>query len=364
MKISNITEALEKWAPLSLQEGYDNSGLIIGDPNMEVTGILVTLDCIEAIVDEAIEKGCNLIVAHHPIVFSGLKKINGKNYIERTVIKAIKNDIAIYAIHTNLDNVSSGVNYKIAQLLGLKHLKPLDEKRGLLKKLVVFCPISAADQVKNALFESGAGAIGNYDECSFELQGNGSFKANKEANPFVGEIGKRHIEPEARIEVIFESFKQNAIMKAMMAVHPYEEVAYDLYAIENSTSHYGSGLVGDLEEEIDEVAFIAGLKATMKTQCVRHTAFLNKNVKRVAVCGGAGSFLLNNAIRSGAQCFITGDFKYHQFFDADNKIVIADIGHYESEQFTIQLISDFVVEKFPTFAVHLSQVNTNPVNYS
>lgn len=364
MKISSITSELEKWAPLSLQESYDNSGLIVGDPHAEVTGVLVTLDCIEAVVDEAIAKGCNLIVAHHPIVFSGLKKINGKNYIERTVIKAIKNDIAIYAIHTNLDNVISGVNAKIAQQLGLKNIKPLDEKKGLLKKLVVFCPIDYVEKVKEAMFQQGAGAIGNYDECSFEVNGSGGFKAKEGANPFVGEIGKRQIESEVRVEVVFENFKQRAVLKALIEAHPYEEVAYDLYALENSVALYGSGILGELEEAQREKQFLAHVKSAMKTECIRHTAFLNKPIKRVAVCGGAGSFLLDKAIGAGAQCFITGDFKYHQFFDADGKILIADIGHYESEQFTIQLISDFVVEKFPTFAVHLSQVNTNPVNYS
>lgn len=361
--LKNITSFLENVAPLRYQESYDNAGLITGNQNMEITGALIALDCTEEIIDEAIKNKCNLVIAHHPIVFSGLKKLNGKNYVERTIIKAIKNDIAIYAIHTNLDNVHNGVNAKICEVLGLTNCKILTPKNALLKKLVVFVPITHAEDVRKALFNAGSGAIGNYDECSFNINGTGTFRANDNANPHVGKTGIQHQEAEVRIETIFESIHQNKILKALREVHPYEEVAYDIYPIENSYQNVGSGMVGEFETEMTESDFLLYLKTKMQTACVRHTQLFNKKIKRVALCGGAGSFLLNDAIASGAQVFVTADYKYHQFFDAEDKIIIADVGHYESEQFTKQLLYDLLKRNFNTFALHLTKVSTNPVNY-
>lgn len=361
--LKNITSYLENIAPLKYQENYDNAGLITGNQNMEITGAILALDSTEAVIDEAIEKNCNLVIAHHPIVFSGLKKINGKNYIERTIIKAIKNDIAIYGIHTNLDNVHNGVNAKICETLGLTNCKILAPKNDLLKKLVVFVPVAEADTIRKALFDAGCGAIGNYDECSFNSNGTGTFRASENANPYIGKIGLQHQEPEIRIETIFESINQSRIIKALHQVHPYEEVAYDIYPLANHYQNVGSGMVGDFETEMNEVDFLRFLKTKMQTECIRHTKLLDSKIKRVAVCGGAGSFLLNDAIASGAQVFVTGDYKYHQFFDADGQIIIADIGHYESEQFTKQLLYDLLKRNFNTFALHLTKVSTNPVNY-
>jgi dinuclear metal center YbgI/SA1388 family protein len=361
--LKNIIVFLENIAPLGYQESYDNSGLITGNPNMQISGAIIALDCIEAIVDEAIASNCNLIIAHHPIVFGGLKKFNGKNYVERTIIKAIKNDIAIYAIHTNLDNVHQGVNAKICEVLGLVNCKILAPKSGVLKKLITYVPMAQAEKVRKALFDAGCGAIGNYTETSFNTEGIGTFKANTSANPHVGEIGIQHQEPEISIACVFESVQQSKIVKALLAAHPYEEVAYDIYALENHNQNVGSGMIGELAEEMEEGDFLMLVKSNMKTDCIRHTALLGNKVKRVAVCGGAGSFLLNDAKAAGAHVFITGDYKYHQFFDADGQIIIADIGHYESEQFTKQLLYDLLVQNFNTFAHHLSKVSTNPVNY-
>jgi len=361
--IKEVTTYLEAIAPLSLQEGYDNAGLIVGNENEEVTGVLVSLDCTEAVVEEAIRSKCNLVVSHHPIVFSGIKKLNGKNYVERTVIKAIKNNIAIYAIHTNLDNVHEGVNKRICETLGIKNTKILSSKKGILRKLVTFCPKDKAGQIRAALFEAGAGKIGNYDECSFNAEGTGTFRGSEETNPYVGEKGKQHHESEVRVETIFPAYLEKVIISKLLEAHPYEEVAYDIYPLENSHQQIGSGMIGELEKELDEKEFLNYLKVSMKTGCVRHTALAGKKVKRVAVCGGSGSFLLNDAIRAGAQFFVTADFKYHQFFDADGKIVIADIGHYESEQFTTELIKGLLLKYFSTFATRLSEVVTNPVHY-
>ena len=363
MTIQDVTNYLEFIAPLQYQESYDNAGLIVGDYKNDVSGVLVCLDSTEEIVDEAIERKCNLIVAHHPIVFSGLKKITGKNYIERTVIKAIKNDIAIYAIHTNLDNMLDGVNEIIGRKLGLINTQILLPSSNNLRKLITYVPFDYLEKVRESLFNSGAGKIGNYDECSFSSRGEGTFRAGDDTNAFVGEKGKRHLEPEQKLEVIYGIDKQSAILSSLSNSHPYEVVAYDILQLQNVNSDIGAGLIGDLENGIDELTFLKSLKIKMKTDCVRYTELRGKRIKKVALCGGSGSFLLKDAINQKADVFITGDFKYHEFFDAENRIVIADVGHFESEQYTIELLADKLKEKFTTFGVCFTEVNTNPVNY-
>ena len=363
MKIKEVLSYLESKCPLAYQESYDNCGLIAGDAEQTIAGALLCLDSTEDVVKEAIKLKCNLIIAHHPILFSPVKKLTGKTYAERVIIAAIKHNICIYAMHTNLDNIYNGVNHKIAKKIGLENLNILSPKSGLLKKLVTFAPVANAEKVRTALFEAGAGSIGNYEECSFNAAGMGTFKAGKGANPYVGAKGKRHNEPEERIETIFTVDKEQVLINALLNAHPYEEVAYDIYNLTNAHKLIGSGMVGDLKKSMKEKDFLAHLKKTMKTECIRYSPLLGKTIKRVAVCGGSGSFLLPDAIHAKADILVTADFKYHQFFDADNKIVIADIGHYESEQFTSQLFYDILTRKFPIFAVHLSKSNTNPINY-
>jgi dinuclear metal center YbgI/SA1388 family protein len=363
MKIAEITSFLESKAHPSLQEPYDNAGLITGDADRECTGIICSLDAIEDVVKEAIEKKCNLIVSHHPIIFGGLKKINGKNYVEKTVIRAIKNDIAIYAIHTNFDNVIDGVNGRIAQLLGLQNISILSPKQNTLKKLFTFVPVDKAEQVRNAIFSAGGGHIGNYSECSFNAEGDGTFKAGQGTDPYVGDIGKRHTEKELKIEVIFPSYLESRIVAALKAAHPYEEVAFDLVDLSNMNLKTGSGVIGELAEPVEGKDFLAVLKDIFRLEVVRHTSLSERPVKRVAVCGGAGSFLISKALASGADAYVTADIKYHEFFDANDQILIADIGHYESEQFTISLLQEILVQKFPTFAVLKTGVETNPVRY-
>ena len=363
MKISEITNYIETTAPLAIQESYDNSGLIAGNRNWEATGALLTIDVTEAVIDEAIRKRVNLVIAHHPIVFSGLKKITGKNYVERTLIKAIKNDIAIYAAHTNLDNAANGVNHKIAEQLGLVNCQVLQPATGQLKKLVTYIPVEHAAKVQEAVFAAGAGHIGNYDSCGFSAEGSGTFRGNEKANPFVGEKGVVHSEKEIRFETVFQAWQQKKVIDALLSSHPYEEVAFDIFPLENSFNGIGSGIIGSLKEPADETIFLSKLKSVFKTGVIKHTTLLGKPVERVAICGGSGSFLLNNAIAAGASFFISADFKYHQFFDAENNIVIADIGHFESEQFTKELFYELLTKKFPKFAVHFTEVNTNPVFY-
>jgi dinuclear metal center YbgI/SA1388 family protein len=363
MKIKEVISFLESYASPSLQEHYDNAGLLTGDDAWECTGVLCSLDAIEEVVDESIRKKCNLIIAHHPIIFGGLKKINPKNYIGKTIIKAIKHDIAIYAIHTNLDNVLPGVSGKMATMLGLRDLSILSPKEGTLKKLFTFVPKANAEQLRNALFNAGAGSVGNYTECSFNAEGDGTFKAGEGASPYVGEIGKQHVEHEIKIEVIFPSFLEMDVIKALIDSHPYEEPAYDLVQLTNTRRDIGSGVIGKFPEPLNENDFLSLLKKVFLVPVVRHTQLAGRPIQKVAVCGGAGSFLISKALMSKVDAYITSDIKYHEFFDANNQLLIADVGHYETEQFTINLLQEILAEKFPTFAVLKTEVNTNPTKY-
>ncbi|MCF6182089.1 Nif3-like dinuclear metal center hexameric protein [Lutibacter sp.] len=363
MKIKDITNCIEAIAPLNYAEDFDNVGLLIGSYITEVSGVLVTLDTLEVTLDEAIEKNCNLIVSFHPIIFSGLKKLNGKNYVERVVLKAIKNNIAIYAIHTALDNSFQGVNAKICEVLGLKNRKVLIPKKNTLKKLITYVPTKNAESVRNALFKLGAGNIGNYDQCSYNTEGFGTYRANENANPVLGKKGQTHTENEVLISVIFEKHKQANVIQALLNTHPYEEVAYDIISLDNINKEIGIGMVGEFDKPKNETDFLQFVKKTMQTKCIRHSKLLGKSIKKVAVLGGSGNFAINNAIHAKADAYITSDIKYHEFYKAENKLIIADIGHYESEQFTKNLIVDILTKKFPNFAVVLSNKNTNPIYY-
>lgn len=363
MQLKELIRYLEYVAPPAYQENYDNAGLITGSKEQQVHKAILSLDCTPEVVQEAIENGANLIIAHHPIVFSGLKKLNGKSYVERAVILAIKNDIAIYACHTNLDHVYNGVNDKIAQKIGMINTRILAPKKDVLRKLVTFCPINKANQLREALFESGGGHIGDYSHCSFNTTGTGTFKAGAETQPFVGKKGELHEETEERIELIYPVHIEKQLLSALFEAHPYEEVAYDLIPLSNIHARIGAGLIGELAVEQEEMTFLKHIKTAFKVENLRYTALRGSRIKKVAVCGGAGIFLLNDAIRAGADIFITADVKYHQFFDADSSLILADIGHYETEQFTPELFYDLISKKFPTFAVLLSKINTNPIKY-
>ena len=361
--VKSICETIETFAPLSLCESYDNVGLLVGDAQTEVSGILITLDVTEAVLDEAIQKNCNLIVSHHPLIFSGLKRLNNANDVQRCVAKAIKNDIAIYAAHTNIDNVLQGVSGRMAEKIGLTNARALQAKRDTLLKLVTFVPQAQADQVREALFAAGAGQIGNYDACSYNTEGFGTFRANEHCNPFVGNKNELHSELETRIEVILPTYSKYKAINALIQAHPYEEPAYDIYALQNDWAQAGAGVVGELPEAEDEKAFLLRIKEIFKAKTIRHTALLGKPIKRVALCGGAGSSLLSDAIAAKADIYISGDFKYHDFFNAENKILVADIGHFESEQYTKEIFYEIITKKIPTFAVQISDINTNPINY-
>jgi dinuclear metal center YbgI/SA1388 family protein len=363
LRIKDVTDYLESFAPLSYQESYDNSGLLTGDASLPVSGLMITLDCTEAVVDEAIGSNCNLIVTHHPVIFKGLKKLTGSNYVERTIIKAVKNNVAIYAIHTNLDNIHLGVNAKICEKIGLKDPKVLLPRKDVLTKLATFVPRDRTSTVLEALYQAGAGTIGNYQNCSFSVEGTGTFQPGEKANPAIGERLKQELVSETRVEVMFPAHLKSRIVAELKKAHPYEEVAYYLTDLENENQEVGSGMVGELENEQEPSEFLKRLKSSMDLKVIRHTRLIHTPIKKVAVCGGSGSFLLPVAKQAGAQVYITADFKYHEFFDAEDKIIIADIGHYESEVFTKELLGEVLTKKFPTFAINFSRTVTNPISY-
>lgn len=363
MQLREIIDHLEKWAPPSLQENYDNSGLILGDKNDECHSAIVSLDVTEEVVDEAIESQSDLIISHHPLIFGGKKRIGKTHWIDKCLRKAIKNDIAIYSIHTNLDNINTGVNNKIAERIGLQQTKILHPKDNTLVKLTVFVPIPDKDRLTEALFAAGAGSIGNYQECSFQQIGKGTFKGNDESSPVLGKKGERETVEEHRIEVMVQKHLLSKVIEEMKSVHPYEEVAYYASALINRNQEIGSGMIGQLKTPMPTHQFLDHLKSCMEPEVIRHTALCKDRISKVALCGGAGSFLLETAKAQDADIFISADFKYHDFFEANNEIIVADIGHYESEVFTKELLRDELSKTFANFAFHLSKVDTNPIKY-
>ncbi|MBX9189722.1 Nif3-like dinuclear metal center hexameric protein [Bacteroides sp. K03] len=363
MKIKEIVSALERFAPLPLQDGFDNAGLQIGLTDAEATGALLCLDVTEAVLDEAIAMGYNLVISHHPLIFKGYKSITGKDYVERCILKAIKNDIVIYSAHTNLDNAPGGVNFKIAEKIGLKNVRVLDPKENSLVKLVTFVPFAQADEVRNALFSAGCGYIGNYDSCSYNLEGEGTFRAQEGSSPFCGNIGELHHERETRIETILPIYKKGEAIRALLTAHPYEEPAFDIYPLQNSWQQAGAGIIGELETPETELKFLKRIKKTFEVGCLKHNKLSGREIQTVALCGGAGAFLLPLAIRNRADVFITGEIKYHDYFGHEAEILMAEIGHYESEQYTKEIFYSIIRDLFPNVTLQFSKVNTNPIKY-
>lgn len=361
--VSDVVKVLEGFAPLQYQESYDNCGLQIGRLSDPVTATLLTLDVTEQVVDEALVLGANFILSHHPLIFGGVKSLTGKTDAERAIIKAIQNNISIYASHTCIDNHFRGVSYKMAEKLGLTNIQPLQAQAGQLFKLVTFIPTDYLETVRTAIFEAGAGHIGDYDCCSYSVSGEGTFRASENANPFVGEKGTLHTEPEKRFETIFPKHLEKKVIQALLKAHPYEEVAFDIYPVTNKNPLSGAGAIGEVQSLMEEETFLEKIKEVFAAPCVRHTRLLGKPIKKVAMCGGSGSFMLSGAMAQNADIFISADFKYHQFMDAENKIIIADIGHYESEQYILEVFYELLSKNFSKFANYFTKVNTNPINY-
>jgi len=363
MTVNSVAKIIENLAPLAYAEDFDNVGLLVGNPNMEVSGVLVTLDTLENVLDEAVEKNCNIIISFHPIIFGGLKKVTGKTYVERVVMKAIKHDIALYAIHTALDNHFHGVNAKICEVLGLRNRKILIPQKNTIKKITTYVPLSEAENIRNQLFNAGAGSIGNYSNCSFSNNGTASYKANETATPVYGSKGTLHLEAETQLHLTFDSAKEKTIIASLLAHHPYEEVAYEITTLDNVNQHIGMGMIAELPSAMSEKAFLSTLKEKMHLSCIRHSALREKDVKKVAVLGGSGAFAIGAAKAACADVFISADIKYHEFYQAEGQMIIADIGHFESEQFTKNLLVDYLTKKIPNFAVRLSESITNPIKY-
>ncbi len=363
MTVRKITSQLEQWAPLAYAEDFDNVGLLVGDLDMKVNGVLVTHDALESVIDEAIEKECNLVICFHPIIFQGLKKITNRSYVERVVAKAIKNDIAIYALHTALDVQLYGVNLGLAQAFKLENKSVLVPTKGSLLKLNTYVPHAHLESVRSALFTAGAGAIGNYAECSFTSDGSGSFTPLEGSNSYTGEKGIRHLEAETQIQVVLPKHCRTAVITALHNAHPYETVAYELTVLENTRTDIGMGCIGDLPSHVDAIDFLHLTKEITGTPVLKHSTLLNKKIKRVALLGGSGSFAIDAAKQNGADAFISSDMKYHDFFKAENQCLLIDVGHYESEQFTKKIIIEFLSKNFPNFAVISSKKDTNPVHY-
>jgi dinuclear metal center YbgI/SA1388 family protein len=363
MKLKELTQYLDSEIPLSFQEEYDNSGLQVGDPEKEIKSALLTLDVTEAVIDEAVENGDDFIISHHPVIFSGIKKLSGKTFTERIIFKAIKNEVSIYSAHTNLDVFGCGVSRKMAEKLNLQNIEVLAPLKGRLLKLVTYIPESHLNVVREAIFNAGAGVIGNYDSCGYVSQGTGSFRGGDQANPFVGEKGKLHFENEIRFETVLLSHLKETVIKALLDSHPYEEVAYDIYSLENKNVDFGLGCTGELSTELTGEEFLKLISGVFDSRGVRFSKPTGRNLKKIALCGGAGISLLQAAISSGADAFVTADVKYHNYFDAENRILLVDTGHYESEKFSTEILYDLIIKKFPKFAVRFSKTNTNPINY-
>jgi dinuclear metal center YbgI/SA1388 family protein len=363
MRLSEITAAFEELAPATYQESYDNTGLTVGNPQDEIRAALLTVDVTEEVLDEAIADSINLIISHHPLIFSPLKSITGKTSSERILIKAIHQHVALFCAHTNLDNVYAGVSRKLAEKLGIMNSRILAPVSGELRKLVTFVPVDHADKVRTALFNAGAGHIGNYDMCSYNLEGMGSFRGSEGTNPFVGEKGELHFEKEVRIETIFPKALQSAIVGSLLAAHPYEEVAYDIYPLDNVYPMAGAGMIGEMDAVLEVPVFLSRVKERLGCPIVRYSGTTKGSIKTVACCGGSGSFLIRRAVASGADAFITGDIKYHQFCEAADELLLIDAGHFETEQYTNEIFYEFLTKKFPTFAIRFSTVNTNPIKY-
>jgi dinuclear metal center YbgI/SA1388 family protein len=363
MKLKELTSFLESAIPLSFQEGYDNSGLQVGLPGKEIKSALITLDITEEVIDEADHTGCDVIISHHPLIFTGIKKLTGKTVTERMLLKAIKHDIAIYSAHTNLDVMDNGVSRKMAEKLNLKNIRVLSPLKNRLCKLVTFIPEDHLDKVRDVIFEAGAGIIGNYDMCSFSTQGTGSFRGGDSTHPFVGKKSEIHFEKEVRFETILFSHIKNRVISALLGAHPYEEVAYDIYPLENENIEIGLGCTGDLPEPVGEKEFLKSLSSLFSSEGIRYSKLKGNRITKVALCGGSGGALLDDAIASGANAFVTADIKYHSYFEAGNRLLVIDIGHYESEKFSVEILYDLIIKKFPKFALRFSEINTNPINY-
>ncbi len=359
--IGDLSSALESVAPSLYAESYDNVGLLVGRSEWKCEKVLVALDITEAVVQEAIEKGVQAIVAHHPVIFGGIQRLTGEDTAQRAIELAIKHSIALLACHTNLDAIEGGVSYRMAQAISLVNVRTLQPRSGLLWNLIVYVPAESAETLLEALWEAGAGKMGAYDECAFRSHGLGSFRPKEGAHPHNGVIGERAFADEIRLELLVPEGARKKVHQCMMEHHPYEEIAHSWLKHDGVHHSVGFGAIGQWDA-CDWPEAVRRIKTAFGVASFRHTMPIASDYRTVAVCGGAGADLLAQAKSQQAELFITSDITYHRYFGADDRLVFIDIGHWESEQHAMELLIDIVREKFPNFAVLKSETNTNPMH--
>ncbi len=368
MKVNDIHSILAAWAPKEIAWERDNVGLQVGDPEANVRGVLVCLDCTEQVILEARKQKADLIVSHHPLLFRAPKSITTADETGRAIRALIENKTNLYSAHTNLDFTAGGTSFAIAEALRLKNVEFLRKSYEVDKKIVTFVPRLHTQKVRNAMAEAGAGIIGNYDYCSFGIAGTGSFRGNSAANPAIGTKGKLESAEEIRLEMIGKQWNTEKIVKAMIAAHPYETVAYDIYPLQNASTEFGMGIIGTLKQPMGLSSFLQLVKKQLNARVLRRTTALNNVVQRIAACGGAGGELVDTAIAQHADVFITADVRYHDFHHATGKITLIDAGHFETEHPVVNA----VVRKLNTeirklgqrIPVRAAKTSTNPIYYS
>lgn len=364
MTIKEVTQFLESRFPLYLQEDFDNCGVQCGNVNNEISGAMVCFEMTEKIIDEAISKNCNLVISHHPLILKrGITKIVPSDRVGAMICKALANNMVLYSMHTNIDSGEGGGNDVFAEKLGLSDVKVMAPVKGLYRKLVVNVPAEHSEKLKEALFKIGCGQQGNYQKCSYSTLGKGQFEPNGEAKPFIGTQNNLEKVEEERIEMIYPAYLQHAVIQAIYENHPYEEPAFDLFSLENTERKVGLGRIGELPEEMDCKEFFSYLKEKLNLEHLRYCGDEGKKIRRVAVCGGGGAGFIDTAIALNADAYVSGDFKYHDFFKSHSGTVLVDIGHYEGECFIKNIIFNLLKEKFTTFAVLSSEFENLNVKY-
>jgi len=364
MTCGEIFKYIRSWAPEEIAWNKDNVGLQVGSAKRKVKNILLALDLNMKVIIEAVKKDCNIIITHHPLLFNPLRKIDtDQDNTSLLVEKLIKHDITLFSAHTNLDFTKDGVSFELAKTLKLTNLRFLSNIKSAQYKLIVFVPEGHIEKVASAIFENGGGIIGEYSNCSFRTKGQGSFKGSKKTSPSIGKKLNYEKTDEIKLEVLIDSWKLNEILSAIRSVHPYEEIAYDVYPLNNENVNYGIGAIGELHTAMNQREFFNHVSKSLKINNFRYTTGKTNKIKTVAVCGGSGSEVIPAAIKKGADALITADIKYHTFFDNERKILLIDAGHYETEIFSLNEVNKRLADLIKKKKNKVFKYNgsTNPV---
>ena len=367
MNVGELIKQIEDWAPPGAAWEKDNVGLQVGSRGDKLKNILLCLELDEEVLKQAIKKKCNLIFTHHPLIFNPIKNLDfEKSKQARLIQHLIKQNISLYSAHTNLDFTRDGVSFELAKSLKLKNVTFLEHEEANQFKVVIFLPAVNVDELSEALFSVGGGVIGNYENCSFRIAGEGTFKGNEDSNPVIGKKGNTEKVEEVRLELIVDSWNLGRIVNAIKKHHPYEEPAYDIYPLKNKNTNFGAGAIGELDKELSEKEFLNFVSKSLKIGKLKYCIGSGKKIKKVAVCGGSGSELLSRAINSGADAFITADIKYHAYHDAEGKILLIDAGHYETEIGSLNIVKkriEKILSGKDYIKVFKFSGSTNPVKF-